>query len=293
MPAEPRRGSGAVGLTEIVEHVGVVVAVEVRQHQLRGPEVRQPASGREREHAVAQAQALHAVGHHDDGAAAIRQIAEQLHQASLVVGIKPRCRLVEEQQRRSREQLEPDAHALSLATRQSRHGGVAAMRERELASDLLQAPVALGRADVAGKPDVRGEVELALHGQLGMDDVVLGDVPDPLPERVVICVQAPVSVPDIALVGHPKSGQRAEQRRLAAARRPDHAEHRPRPEREAHAVQQDGAARPAERSDRPPRRRPRPCRRTRRAGPRRGGRSCARPRRRRARRARPARSGDR
>src|SRR5690349_2869572 len=99
------------------------------------------------------------------------------------------------------------------------------MSEREFASDLLKAPVALVFSDIAGKPDVRREVELAGHGQLRMDDVVLRDVPDPLTQRVIVGVKALISVSDIALGRHAKAGQCAEERRLAAPGWPDHAEH--------------------------------------------------------------------
>ena len=92
-------GPVAVGLVgEVLEDLLEVVALEVGGSQLRRPEVREPAAGRQHEHAVAQAQAGHAVGDDDDRAAAVGQATEELHQVALVAGVEARRRLVEEQQ---------------------------------------------------------------------------------------------------------------------------------------------------------------------------------------------------
>ena len=106
---------------ERLEHLLEVLEPEVRRRGAGRAEVRRAAAGRHEQHAVAQPQALHAVRDDDHGAPVVREVAEELHQASLVARVEPGGGLVEEEERRPGDELEAHAHAPPLAARERAH----------------------------------------------------------------------------------------------------------------------------------------------------------------------------
>ena len=85
------------GRLQILEDVDEVGASEVAEGGVGWAVEGDPAPRGEHQHPVAEAEALHRVGHHDDRPAALGQIAQQGHHPSLQPRVEPRGRLVEEQ----------------------------------------------------------------------------------------------------------------------------------------------------------------------------------------------------
>ena len=74
----------------------------------------------------------------DDGAAAIRDIAQQLHERELRGRIEPGGGLIEKQNRRAHEQLHAHADALALAAGEAADRQLGAMADAELLHRLHQ-----------------------------------------------------------------------------------------------------------------------------------------------------------
>jgi hypothetical protein len=232
-------GPVAVGLgLEGLEHLGPARLAEVAQALLGRPEVGDLAPGHQDQEAVAQVQVGHAVGHHDDRAAVMGQLGHLLHDRLVQARIQPGGRLVQVQQRRLGQQLEGHVDPLLLAAGHGRDARLGVPGQRQLLQDLGDPALALALAGVGREPELGCEAERAIGRELGVQDVVLRNQPDPVPQLGVVGVEIAVVVQDAAAVGRGHPGERPEQRGLAGAARADHAEQAALAEREAHVVQQ-------------------------------------------------------
>ena len=86
-----RIGKQLVGL-------GKGVAAEIPQRIAGWSEVGQPASRCQDHHPITKIQALHAMSDHNNAAATVGQLAQQMHQGALISRIEPRRGLIQEQQ---------------------------------------------------------------------------------------------------------------------------------------------------------------------------------------------------
>ena len=167
---------------ESLEHLGPVGLAEVPQAVGRRPEERHLAAGHEDEQPVAQVEVGHAVRHHDDRAAVVRQLGHLLHDRLVQSGVQARGRLVQEQQRRLGQQFQRDVDALLLAAGQRRGPGVGVRGQRQLGEHLVDPALALLLAGVAREAQLGGELQCTPHRQLGMQDVLLRHQADPVPQ---------------------------------------------------------------------------------------------------------------
>ena len=110
---------------------------------------------------------------------------------------------------------------------------------------LGHAAHALGPVDVGRETKIGRILERFPHRELLVDDVVLRDVADSPPQRVVAPVEAAVVVKHVSLGGRRQTGEGPEQRRFPRPGGADHAEHRARVEGELDAVDEHFAARQA------------------------------------------------
>ncbi len=129
-------------------------------------------------------------------------------------GSRPEVGLVEEQQRRLREQLEADADPLALSAGERGDSGALPVLESELADDRVDPAPALVRVDVRRKPDFGRVVQRLARRQLAVHEVLLGDVPDPPAQGTVARVETLMVVKDLSFIGHRRAGERIQQRRL-------------------------------------------------------------------------------
>ena len=95
---------------------------------------------------------------------------------------------------------------------------------------------------VAGEPQGRGEPQRPAHRELAVQHVVLGHHADAVAQLGVVLVEVLAVVEQLAPGRRPEPGHRLEQRRLAAAARPDDAEQGAVAQREADVVEQDRLA---------------------------------------------------
>ena len=170
------------------------------------------------------------------------QVPHLLHDRLVQAGVETRGRLVEEQQRRLGQQLLRDVDPLELAAGQPVGARVGVLGQAELGHHLIDPAVPLGGLGVGRETELGRVLQRPAGGQLGVQDALLRDQADAVPELVVVLVQVAVVVQHGAGVRGAHPGQRAEQRRLARAARPDDAEQAFLRDRERHVVQQHLAA---------------------------------------------------
>ena len=224
MRAEPGRPVDVRVRAQVLEDLLEVLAAEVRRRELGGPEVRRAAAGREDEHPIAEPDALDAVRDDDHRAAAVGERPQQLHQAALVTRVESRGRLVEEEERWLRQQLDRDADPLPLPARDLLDRNVPAPFEPELAHHLVDALQALLARYVRRKPELGRVLERARDRQLAVENVVLRDDTDALAQLLVVRIEIAAAVEDEAALSRPQATQGPEQGRLAASRRTDDAD---------------------------------------------------------------------
>ena len=85
----------------------------------------------EQHHRVAEVDVVEGVGDEHDGLALVAQLAQQEHERLFQAGIEAAGRLVEQQQRRLRQQLGGDRDALALSAGEKVDGDVGALAELE------------------------------------------------------------------------------------------------------------------------------------------------------------------
>lgn len=165
-----------------------------------------------------------------------------MHDRAVHAGVEPRGRLVEEEQRRLRQQLQCDADALALAAGEAVDRLFRPLFQSQLTYHFGDPGPAFGRVGVVREAEFGGVPEGAVHGQLGVQDVVLRDEPDAMAQLGVVVVEVSAVVEDAALVGRPEAGQRVEQGGFAGAARAHHAQQTLLAHREGDIVEQGLAA---------------------------------------------------
>lgn len=168
---------------------------------------------------MAQSETLDAVRHDHHHAPAVGEPSRLLRHGLLVARIEPRRGLVEEQERRIGQQFHSHARSFALSAGQAIDGNVGPLRQSQLADHLVDPSLALVPAHVGREAQLGRKPKRPAHRELGMEDVVLRDVADALPEliRGFIEVQAVHQYP--AGLGRSEAGERLEKRRLAGSRR--------------------------------------------------------------------------
>ena len=224
---------------EGLEHLCPACLAEVPQAVAGRAVEGHPAARDQHEQAVTHVQVNHAVRDDDHGPAVLGQPAHQLHHGLVQPGVQAGRGLVQEQQGRLGEQLERHVDPLLLAARHGRGPGVAVRGERKLVDDLIHPALTFRPGGVTGKPQLGSVTERPLRLELVVQDVVLRDQADPVPQLRVVGVQVAVVVQDGALGRGSRAGQRAEQGRLARAAGSDDPDQGSLRDREAHVVEQD------------------------------------------------------
>ena len=230
----PRRGRG-LPLEQAVDLVDALHP-EVRERLRDRPVEREVPVAREEDDAVAGQQVLHRVrGEHHRGAA-VREPAQKGEQLTGAGGIQAGGRLVQEEDVGAREQLDRDARALALAARERAHLHIGALGEAERAECLLHGQVHLGRRGGRWHPQRRRVAQRALERQVGVDDVVLGDVAEQPPERVEVAVEVDAVEAHRPALRRTHARQRLQQRGLAGAAAADDRDELARADGERHAA---------------------------------------------------------
>ena len=188
--------------------------MEVVAHVGGGP-LEGETAGDEDDEFVDQEGVFHHVRGADDGAAGIREVAEQAHELEFRGGIEAGSGLVEEKNRRLGEQLDGDAHALALAAGEPPDREVGALGEAELVEGLREQAVEFVRRGGGGEAQARGEAQGLPDGQVEVDDVVLGNEAEG--GWLVIGVNVLAIDLDGAALGLAQSGEGVEQRGFARA----------------------------------------------------------------------------
>ncbi len=176
------------------------------------------------------------MGDHDDRTAVVGQLAQRLHDVLVHARVEPGGGLVQVEQGGFGQQLERDAGALALPTRQPGHLGAGVLGEPELHEDLVHPGAAFLLGRVRREPQLGAELEGPPHGQGGVEQVLLGHVTDAAAQLVVLGVHVPTGVAHLALVGRAEPGEGVEQGGLARATRPDHRQQRAPTQPEGHVV---------------------------------------------------------
>ena len=241
-PALPVDGAVLVDPTEDLWVLGACAGTpEVLERLRGGAEERRHAAGGQEQEAIAEVEALGAVGHDDDDPAAVREGSQELHHVLFVAGVQARGRFVQEHQRRSGQELEGHARPLPLAAGQGLDPETRAIRESEIEDHLIHPLFDRGAGDVGGESEAGSIGKRLPQGELRVEDVLLRDVAHPLPDVVVFAVEIATAVRDAALGGRPETRQRVEEGGLAGPGWPDDRQQRRRSDAEGD-VSQDRAA---------------------------------------------------
>ena len=142
------------------------------------------------------------------------------------------------------QQFQGDVDPLALAAGEpvERASRACLARPSSSITSVTRALRSAGRG-VGGEAQLGGVLQRAADGQLGVQDVVLRDQADAVPQLGVVLVQVAVVVEDGARVRGPHARHRAEQGGLACAARADDADQAFLRQREGHPVEQHLAAR--------------------------------------------------
>ncbi|RSS62148.1 hypothetical protein EF918_31455 [Streptomyces sp. WAC06614] len=182
------------------------------------------------------------MGHDDDGPAVVGEVAQRVHHGAVHAGVQAGGGLVEEQQGGLGQQFQGDGDPLALAAGEAVHGLSGALFQAEFADDLVDAGLAFGAGGVLREAEFGGVRQGAADGELGVQDVVLGDQADPAAQFGVVAVEVAAVVEDGAPVGGTQSGQGAEQGGLAGAAGSDDGEQATGADREGDPVEEGAAA---------------------------------------------------
>ena len=164
-------------ITEQVEDAGHGGAGEEGRGLGRGAEVDQPAAGQDG-HLVEQVQAGEQVGGEHHGGAVVGHGTEMAHEPLLHPRVEPGGGLVEEEHSRPDEQFGTDGHPLALAAAQLVDGPVAHTLQAQGCDGGVHQGGPPFVAQVTGQAEQGGAGQAAGHGQLRVEDVVLGHVAD-------------------------------------------------------------------------------------------------------------------
>lgn len=113
----------------------------------------------------------------------------------------------------------------------------------ELVHHLLDPGEPLATFDVGREPEAGRVRERPFDGQFGVEDVVLGDEPDAVLQRLVVLVEVEAAVEHRPALGPPQTGDGRGERGLPGPRRTDDRHERPLVQADRHLV--DDGLRPA------------------------------------------------
>ncbi len=202
-PGDRRVGVGVAPLlvgtaAELVEGLDQVAVPEPVVETVGSADVGGHAAWREHQHLVAEPEAVELVGHHDHGVIVVGQFAEEPHQRAFETGVEPRGRLVEQEQRGSGEELGRDVDPLAFAARQFADPIRGSVGDAQLVEDGIDPLGSLVGVDVVREPQPSRVVEGRSDGQPVVEQVGLGNEPDPARELGEVGVQVAPLVEDVA-----------------------------------------------------------------------------------------------
>ena len=173
-----------------------------------------------------------------DRASRLRDLPKEPHDPVLRRGVQARRRLVQEDDRRLRDQLDRYRHAFSLSAGQLRDGNVTSLTQSGDVHHLVDNLIDLIGRNVGGEAKLGDVVQRSIDRQLPVDDVVLRDISDRLLEDIQVLIQIEVVDQDRARrrAAHPV--QRIHQRRFPRAGRAEQSNELVRANCERHVVQE-------------------------------------------------------
>lgn len=157
------------------------------------------------------------MGDDDDRTAVVGEVAQHVHHRAVHAGVEAGGGLVQEEQGGLGEQFQGDGDAFALSAGEAVDGLVGALFEAEFTDHLVDPGLAFGLGGVLWEAQFGGVGEGAPDGELGVQDVVLGDESDAAAQFGVVAVEVAPVVEDGAPVGGAQAGQCAEQGGLAGS----------------------------------------------------------------------------
>ena len=127
---------------------------------------------------------VHVVGDADQRFAFIGQLAKEPHHAGLGAGIEAAGGLVNVKQARPGQQLRAETDAFDLTAGKVGHQRAAVRAQLHDLDDFLDAVGQLAVAGVRRQAQLGGVIQGAVDRQLGVDDVLLRNIAQRLPEVV-------------------------------------------------------------------------------------------------------------
>ena len=187
------------------------------------------------------------VGGEDNGAALVGQQAEQQHDLLVEPRVESRGRLVEEQDLGLAQQLGSDRHPLALPATQRLDDLVALVAQPDQRQRPVDAPLAQLGGCILAQPEPGLVAEGLGHGQVGVDDVILGNEAHLRGLALPAGAQVDPVVGDRAVAGFHLSGEKPHQGGLPRPAGTGHRGEASGPEGERHVVEE-----PADTASPPP-----------------------------------------
>ena len=180
---------GRVGIAgDRAEDVGPVGGAHRRADLVGRPAERGLAAGRQQQHLIAHVEVGQRVRDHQHHAAGVGQLAQHRHHLPVQRRVQARGRLVEDQQRRTGQQLQRHRGALALTAGELVDAGVAVLGHLEFLEHLRDDLFAVVLGGVRRQPQFGGVHQRLVDGQLAVHDVVLRHHADPGAQRGVLGV---------------------------------------------------------------------------------------------------------
>ena len=162
------------------------------------------------DHLVTPVDSRRLVGSEDDRDPSAGQLAQQSHDLRRRRRIQARGGFIQEEGAWPGEQLDRDAGALALTTRQHPDRDITPVGQVQLAQYLIDHSVGLPGRRARGQPESRRVLERAPQRHFAMDDVILRDVADARVARGG-GIDPSAVVPDLAGRGCPQPRENLEQ----------------------------------------------------------------------------------
>ena len=158
----------------------VINVADVRNAEVAGSFCRRPKidhlAGGQHQCQVAALDVVDVVRDADQRTALVGELAKEPHQARLGAGVEPAGGFVNVEQTGASQQLGAEAGTLDLAPGKIGHQRVAVRPQFHDLDDLLDPGHEFVGGGVRRQPQTGGVVECPENRQLGMDDVLLGNV---------------------------------------------------------------------------------------------------------------------
>ena len=166
----------------------------------------------------------------EDRFSGVGELPQQLDHRQGVDARQARRRLVEDEDRRIRQQLHGEVDALPLAAADAAFSlvadaGLLGAVEPELVDHRADPGLDLGVGGVAGEPEPGRVPQRLPDGEVGMEDVVLWHIPDPSAEQIVVVVEIEPADDEPAGGGDGLAVEDREERALPGAAGPHDGHH--------------------------------------------------------------------